>query len=239
MLIPACTYRVQLNKDFTLRQLKTIVEYLHELGISTIYASPITTATKGSTHGYDTTDPLTLNPEIGTEEEWRQVSLHLRRYGRDWLQDIVPNHMAWHSSNPWLFDALERGPGSRYYGYFDITTDHPAALLGSKLMAPFLGSTLTECLQKSELSLHFTTSGFVIRYPDQEYPVAAQGYRWICTVADGYPSGLLSILDTIEKAIPGDPTTWTTTKQKCLRQLSATPGWTAFVSARTAFINKR
>ena len=238
MLIPSCTYRIQLNSQFTLRHLRSILDYLHELGISTIYASPVTTAAKGSTHGYDTTDPLTLNPEIGTEEDWQQVSTHLRRYGMDWLQDIVPNHMAWHSSNPRLSDVLERGRESRYYAYFDIITDHPTPLLGTRLMAPFLGSTLIECLQKAELSLHFTPTGFVIRYIDQEYPVAAQLYRWICTLADGYPTGLLSILDSFEKAIPADPDTWTTTKQKCLRQLSATSGWTAFVTARTAFVNK-
>ena len=238
MLIPTCTYRLQLSKDFTLRQLGGILDYLHELGISTIYASPITTATKGSTHGYDTTDPLTLNPEIGTEEEWQRVSIHLRKYGMDWLQDIVPNHMAWHSSNPWLYDALERGRDSLYYAYFDIIDHHPVELIGNKLMAPFLGSTLTECLQKGELSLHFTPKGFVIRYYDQEYPVAARGYRWICTLADGYPNGALPILETLERSLPLDPTTWTTTKQKCLRQLSATAGWTAFVNARTAFVNK-
>jgi (1->4)-alpha-D-glucan 1-alpha-D-glucosylmutase len=239
MLIPTCTYRIQLNKDFTLRHLKGILDYLHELGVSTVYASPITTATKGSMHGYDTTDPLTLNAEIGTEEEWQQVSMHLRRYGMDWLQDIVPNHMAWHSSNPWLFDVLERGRDSGYYSWFDIILDHPVPLPGDKLMAPFLGSTLTECLQKAELSVHFTSSGFVIRYYDQEYPVAAQLYRWICTVADGHPSGLLPILDTFEEAIPDDPDNWKTAKQKCLRQLSAISGWPAFVTTRTAFINKR
>jgi (1->4)-alpha-D-glucan 1-alpha-D-glucosylmutase len=238
MLIPTCTYRIQLNKDFTLRQLRDIVDYLHDLGVSTVYASPITTATKGSMHGYDTTDPLTLNPEIGTEQEWQQVSMHLRRYGMDWLQDIVPNHMAWHSSNPWLFDVLERGRASRYYSYFDIITDRPVELLGEKLMAPFLGSTLTECLQKAELSLHFTAGGFVIRYFDQEYPVAAQLYRWICTLAEGYSSGLLPILDTFEAAISGDRDDWTATKQLCLRKLAATPKWTTFVTARTAFINE-
>jgi (1->4)-alpha-D-glucan 1-alpha-D-glucosylmutase len=238
MLIPTCTYRVQLNKDFTLRHLEGILDYLHELGISTIYASPITTAMKGSTHGYDTTDPHTLNPEIGTEEDWQRVSTRLRRYGMDWLQDIVPNHMAWHSSNPWLYDALERGHDSLYYTYFDIIDDHPLELIGNKLMAPFLGSTVTECLQKGELSLHYTPNGFVIRYYDQEYPLAAQSYRWICTLADGYPNGLLPILDSLERGLPADRAAWTTTKQKCLRQLSATAGWTAFVNTRTAFVNK-
>ncbi len=238
MLIPTCTYRIQLNKDFTLLHLRGIVDYLHQLGVSTVYASPITTATKGSLHGYDTTDPLTLNPEIGTEEEWEAVSMQLQRYGMGWLQDIVPNHMAWHASNPWLFDVLERGRQSPYHSYFDIIDDHPVELLGDKLMAPFLGSTLTECLQKSELSLDFTAEGFLIRYYDQEYPVAAQCYRWICTVADGYPSDLLAILDTFESAIPAEPAVWSTAKKKCLHQLSTLPGWTAFVHDRTAFVNR-
>jgi len=47
MLIPDSTYRVQLHAGFTFSQLESILEYLHELGISTIYASPITKAIKG------------------------------------------------------------------------------------------------------------------------------------------------------------------------------------------------
>ena len=68
MRIPSATYRVQLHAGFTFRQLRSILDYLHELGISTLYASPITKAIKGSQHGYDAADPLSINPEIGTEE---------------------------------------------------------------------------------------------------------------------------------------------------------------------------
>ncbi|HLZ89348.1 MAG TPA: alpha-amylase family glycosyl hydrolase, partial [Puia sp.] len=70
MNIPSCTYRIQLNDRFTLRDLQALLPYLHELGISTIYASPLTTALKGSQHGYDVTDSLVLSPDIGTEEQW-------------------------------------------------------------------------------------------------------------------------------------------------------------------------
>ncbi len=46
MFSPSSTYRIQLNDQFTFRDLEGIIDYLHQLGISTIYASPITTAFK-------------------------------------------------------------------------------------------------------------------------------------------------------------------------------------------------
>ena len=67
MFDPVATYRIQFHKDFTFHDLERIIPYLQKLGIKTIYASPIFTATPGSTHGYDGLDPNTINPEIGTE----------------------------------------------------------------------------------------------------------------------------------------------------------------------------
>jgi len=54
---PVATYRIQFNKDFTFKDLEHIIPYLHQLGVSTIYASPIFEATPGSTHGYDVVNP--------------------------------------------------------------------------------------------------------------------------------------------------------------------------------------
>ena len=178
MRIPTCTYRIQLNDDFTFSDLGHILDYLHQLGISTVYASPVTTAFKGSQHGYDVADPLRLNPEIGTIGQWEVLAAALKKYQMDWLQDIVPNHMVYAMENPWLRDVLERGRRSDYYSFFDIS-EHPVELLGDKIMAPFLGKTLTECLQQGELTLQFTESGFMIRYYDTDYPVAAHLYPWI------------------------------------------------------------
>ena len=36
--IPTATYRLQFNKNFTFRQAREIVTYLHHLGISDAYA---------------------------------------------------------------------------------------------------------------------------------------------------------------------------------------------------------
>lgn len=140
------TYRIQFNKDFTLSHLKKIIPYLHHLGIKTIYASPIFEATPGSTHGYDGTNPNNINPEIGNEQELREISTDLKQRKMMWLQDIVPNHLAFHENNKWLMDVLEKGQASEYAPYFDIIWNHPE--FGDKLMVPFPGSELENLLMQ-------------------------------------------------------------------------------------------
>lgn len=186
MNLPISTYRVQLHEKFNFHQLEEILEYLHELGISTVYASPITQAIKGSQHGYDVTDPQQISIEIGTEEDLERIVLVLQKYNMTWVQDIVPNHMAYDSNNSWLYDVLEKGKDSPYYTFFDIEPD-PSPLLGDKVMVPFLGDTLTECLQKGEIRLGFTGEKLVIRYFQQQYPVAISSYKWFCTARPGRP----------------------------------------------------
>lgn len=239
MVTPRSTYRIQLHEKFTFRHLDEILKYLHVLGISTVYAAPITMSAKGSNHGYDVIDPLRLNPAIGTEEELAALATRLKAYDMNWLQDIVPNHMAYDMDNPWLYDVLERGPQSPYHRFFDITTGHPDGLPGDRLMAPFLGATLTECLQKGELTLQFTGAGFVIRYYDKDYPVAARLYRWICTLSAGYPAGLSAALDTLEKALSADGPAWKAAKTQWLEQMGGYAAWPEFVATRVRFFNER
>ncbi len=112
MFDPNSTYRIQFNKDFNFNQFEKVIPYLADLGIRTIYASPIFKAVPGSMHGYDVTDPLSINPEIGTVAELRAISKKLKRLGIGWLQDIVPNHMAFHPENAWLMDVLKNGRDS-------------------------------------------------------------------------------------------------------------------------------
>jgi (1->4)-alpha-D-glucan 1-alpha-D-glucosylmutase len=139
MFIPSSTYRIQFNKDFTFDDFGNIIDYLHDLGISTVYAAPILKSTKGSVHGYDVTDPHTIDPEIGTLDELKEIAARLKKKGMTWLQDIVPNHMAFDPSNSRLMDVLERGPLSPYYTYFDIDWNHPSPSLKGRLLVPFLG----------------------------------------------------------------------------------------------------
>ena len=59
------TTRLQFHRGFTLDDATAIVPYLHRLGISHVYASPLLTSRPGSTHGYDIVDPNRVNPELG------------------------------------------------------------------------------------------------------------------------------------------------------------------------------
>lgn len=174
MYNPKSTYRIQFHKDFTLSDLERTLGYLKQLGVGTIYASPIFEATPGSTHGYDALNPLRINPEVGTEEQLRAISLQLQQEGIGWLQDIVPNHMAFDPRNPWLFDVLEKGTQSHYAPFFDIAWE--SGLHGGKLMLPFLGSTLEEVIEKGELRLTVVEGKLYLQYYDSKYPAHPRSY---------------------------------------------------------------
>jgi (1->4)-alpha-D-glucan 1-alpha-D-glucosylmutase len=67
--IPLSTYRLQLHPGFGFREAREVAAYLHDLGISDVYLSPIFKARVGSTHGYDVVDHGEVNPELGTRED--------------------------------------------------------------------------------------------------------------------------------------------------------------------------
>src|SRR3984957_15220556 len=119
--IPLATYRLQLNRDFTFAQATAIVPYLSALGISHCYVSPCLKARAGSMHGYDIVNHNSLNPEIGTAEDFGRFVTTLHEHGMGLILDIVPNHMAvMGSDNAWWMDVLENGQASAYAGFFDI-----------------------------------------------------------------------------------------------------------------------
>ena len=114
------TMRLQFHRGFTFADAERLVSYFARLGISHVYASPITTARPGSMHGYDVIDPTRVNPELGGEEGLRRLVATLREAGLGLIVDIVPNHMAVGDANAWWFDVLAHGQASRYAPYFDI-----------------------------------------------------------------------------------------------------------------------
>ncbi|GAA4469634.1 hypothetical protein GCM10023093_29410 [Nemorincola caseinilytica] len=153
MFDPVSTYRIQFRNGFNFDDLETIIPYLHQLGIKTIYASPIFKAVPGSTHGYDITDPNSIDPEVGTLEQLYSISAMLKEYHISWLQDIVPNHMALHHDNAWLMDVLKNGAHSPYISYFDIDLQHPA--FEGKMMLPILTASVQDALDKGDIRLEY------------------------------------------------------------------------------------
>ncbi|HYC49683.1 MAG TPA: malto-oligosyltrehalose synthase [Gemmatimonadaceae bacterium] len=163
------TMRLQLHKEFPLCAAREAVPYIHSLGVSHLYLSPILAASVGSAHGYDVIDPTRLNPELGTEDDLRALAadLHGRRMGI--ILDIVPNHMAASAANPYWDNVLERGQQSRYAEWFDIDWDAPRAK--GRVVLPVLGDDLAAVLERDEITLHIRDSGSRIAYFDKTFPL--------------------------------------------------------------------
>jgi len=180
--IPLSTYRVQFNRDFTFNQAREIVPYLSELGISHLYASPYLKARPGSRHGYDIIDHNTLNPEIGTHEEFEQLCATLAEHGMGQILDFVPNHMGVQGGdNTWWLDVLENGQASAYAGFFDIDWAPLKLKLHGKVLLPVLGNSYGAVLDNAELQLRFDAEHgeFVIYYFEHHFPVDPAEYPQI------------------------------------------------------------
>jgi (1->4)-alpha-D-glucan 1-alpha-D-glucosylmutase len=176
MNIPAATYRIQFNPAFGFQAAGSLVSYLADLGISDLYASPIFKAVRGSLHGYDVVDPGRLNPELGEVSDFNALADELSRHGMGWIQDIVPNHMAMDSENRLLMDVLESGARSKYFKFFDVDWDHPAAGLNKRILAPFLGRFYGECLEAGEIALEYGPDGFKMAHYDIAFPLRIESY---------------------------------------------------------------
>ena len=146
-MIPSATYRLQLHSGYTFADAEALVPYLADLGVSHLYASPITTAASGSTHGYDVIDPTRINPELGGEAGLLSLVGTLQQHGLGLIIDIVPNHMGVAGDeNLWWMDLLENGPGSEYAPVFDVDWREPVAL-------PVLGTPLAEAIAQGAVTV--------------------------------------------------------------------------------------
>ena len=183
MRIPSATYRLQFHLNFRFADAEQIVPYLHEMGITHLYASPWSRARRGSMHGYDVADPLHVNSELGTEEEFTSLIERLRKYGMGLLLDIVPNHMAASPENPWWMDVLENGIESPYATYFDIDWDAPGAkspeVQKNQVVLPILTDQYDRVLFSQGIVLRFDESGFYILAQGNRVPVNPRSYHLV------------------------------------------------------------
>ena len=162
------TYRLQMRgaasgQAFTFADAAEQLDYLQALGVSHVYLSPILTASRGSTHGYDVTDPTTVSAELGGPEGLAELSQAIHARGMGLIVDIVPNHVGVDDplQNAWWWDLLTHGRDSEYAPYFDIDwtldPDH-------EIVLPVLG----EDGDADDLEV----DGDVLRLGDRAWPIA-------------------------------------------------------------------
>ncbi len=146
------TYRLQFGEDLSFDAAIELVPHLERLGVSHVYASPITLARPGSTHGYDVIDPTVVSPVLGGRDALERFVGRLQARGMGLIVDIVPNHMAAHPDNAAWVETLELGQSSPSAAVFDF--DWSAA----QIDLPRLEADLATCLAAGSLTLRLEAS---------------------------------------------------------------------------------
>lgn len=181
--IPTATYRFQFNAEFTLKDALRLVPYLHALGISDVYASPLFKPRSGSTHGYDIVDYQQLNPELGTTEDFEALISALKAHDMGLVLDFVPNHMGASTENPWWMDVLEHGMSSPYAEFFDIDW-YLADRVQEKLLLPVLGDHYGRVLEAGEFRLTYEQERFWLYYWNARFPVTLNACESLLDLAN-------------------------------------------------------
>jgi (1->4)-alpha-D-glucan 1-alpha-D-glucosylmutase len=155
--IPSSTYRLQLNRRFTLDDAARVVGYLAELGVGAVYVSPILQSTIGSDHGYDTTDVSHVDHDRGGEAGLERLLTSARLAALGMVIDIVPNHLGIEHpiENPAWWDVLRLGKQSPYASWFDTDWSR------GRILVPVLGDDPQLSVVDGEL-----------RYFEHRFPLA-------------------------------------------------------------------
>ena len=126
---------------------------MSELGISHVYASPIFKARQGSLHGYDATDTNQITGKLGGPDAFDDVLKGAADFGLEWIQDIVPNHIAYSPESTIVSDVMKFGSDSTYHDLLDVDWNFPSARLRGKILAPFLKETYEKSLHQGQIKL--------------------------------------------------------------------------------------
>jgi (1->4)-alpha-D-glucan 1-alpha-D-glucosylmutase len=164
--VPQATYRLQVHADFGFDAAAEIVSYLHDLGVSHAYLSPILQAAPGSMHGYDVVDHSRLSEPAGGRPAFDRLAARLADHRMGAIADVVPNHVAVPTParlNTALWSVLRDGPGSPYAEWFDVDWGSG----NQPLLMAVLGQRIGKVLADGELSV----DGDVLRYYDHEFPL--------------------------------------------------------------------
>ncbi|MBC8045115.1 MAG: hypothetical protein IAF08_16875, partial [Rhizobacter sp.] len=92
------------------------LDYIQSLGANVIWLMPINKAP--SEHGYNVSDYLAVQPELGTTQDFKRLLAEAHRRKMKVLMDLVINHSD--STHPYFLDAY-RNPKSRYSDWFQFT----------------------------------------------------------------------------------------------------------------------
>jgi len=85
-----------------LRGIRTHLPYLHGLGVTTLWLTPVWKNTDSDYHGYHVVDFYALDPHMGTMAEYQALVQDAHKLGMKVLIDYVANHTG--PNHPWAND---------------------------------------------------------------------------------------------------------------------------------------
>jgi len=85
-----------------LRGIRDHLPYLHDLGVTTLWLTPVWKNTDSDYHGYHVVDFYALDPHMGTLAEYQELVTDAHKLGMKVLIDYVANHTG--PSHPWAND---------------------------------------------------------------------------------------------------------------------------------------
>ncbi|KQT85179.1 malto-oligosyltrehalose synthase [Aurantimonas sp. Leaf443] len=174
------TYRLQFREGTTFATAEGLAPYLADLGVSHLYASPIFSASPGSTHGYDVTDYNAFEADLGGADGFTAMSDALSSRDLGLILDFVPNHMGVSPKNDWWEDVLRWGADSRHAQIFDISWE------AGKILVPVLGRPYGEALEAGDLSVIFDEENRQLRFDAAGYglPIDPRTYGHVFSLID-------------------------------------------------------
>jgi (1->4)-alpha-D-glucan 1-alpha-D-glucosylmutase len=209
------TYRLQFTKGFPFENAEAIVPYLHRLGVSHIYSSPIFAARPGSLSGYDTCDFSRINPELGGESALESLVNTLHVHDMGLIVDFVPNHMSTHPQwNKWWRNVLANGPSSAVSEYFDIDWYPVNSNVHGKVLLPILGQQYGNALEAGELHIEYRDEEFCLYYADLNLPLNPRQMKFLLRHGWAEVTGELDIEPAVRQEF-----------ESILFQLDHTPGY--------------
>ncbi|WP_094586270.1 glycoside hydrolase family 13 protein [Acholeplasma laidlawii] len=110
------------NHEFYGGDIKGVIDklpYLKDLGISGIYFTPIFESR--TAHKYDTKDYFKIDPQFGTNEDFRLLVQEAHKLGIKVVLDAVLNHCGW--DHPFFQDVVKYGRNSKYADCFFLDKD--------------------------------------------------------------------------------------------------------------------
>ena len=120
---PAIIYQITpyaFVKNGTFEDITAKLHEIKNLGINTLLLQPVFKTFFGG-QGYDVTDYLSLNPDLGTEKQLQHLIATAKALEIRVLFDVVLNHTSIH--HPYAKDRVKYGVQSHYYDYYQHEKD--------------------------------------------------------------------------------------------------------------------